>query len=587
MARINRKLGTTPLDEEFQKGKAEETTERIWPTAESTQSLEKRTYQEERSEPNKPKTKFSTTKIQDNFSSLYLQLNIDNLSKYLGRGLFYPIAWEEEAIYLENRKTRVDVLSYFPNHLVLAPGIIGHFKENEILVELLLTTSEKEQLEPKGDAFLLNFALPISRIKSLIFASKNAQEKHLASRAVFEDSFFPAKLVEQSGEQVKSLVKLPSLPESLLSNAEASKVSIPHDSINYFDRVMGMFGFMKNVSLLRANFSQSVSDMTAGFLTAFCLINTSIELPRPMGTSIFKSILGLDEDMHPSLASSPRQLLFAAIIKRIFSGEEFNYQWAYEQTVNIPSLIDFAPIFLELSQEGSLSYNAAVKHIRGMAERGRPDQNLPLITLVFLCRFGHRDRSHTDKQSVRIHFSKDNFSSEYETTILTAILGLYYGYQNLVRDDKNLDIKDPVFSMVSPVINRIKFKIEKLIDRALVESIFQFSFFGHKPINDSFSLFKKCFDDVPRIPSLPVGYSSHNTLIQGSPSLTVSISIWTPVIKTLPNRVPLEHSIFQILSFVGATMAKEDLALILESLPRDKQTAAMDILRINLANKSL
>ncbi|WP_149867045.1 hypothetical protein [Solirubrum puertoriconensis] len=523
-----------------------------------------------------PKNKIRYNVFDKNNTSLYLQVHIENISKYLNTGLFYPVNWEFDSVYKENRESRPDLLTRFPYALPLSPGIVNNFRDYEVLIELALVENEKNSLEPVDEIFLYHDALPVSRIRQIIFSRIEVAKKYIATREIYDDFFFPDRLVSV---QYENLVKV-----SLSGKREEKGGIFNHNNytlfiekFNQYDRILGMLAFMKNTSLLRANHTGYLTDWDVRFTSTLALINDVGQTSSVGINSITKLFLSKDpEIVNP--AHTARQYLLTEIIKHIYAGGTFSYSWARSKIAAISELVTVAEIFELLEQEGEMNYRRAIEFIRSSAPVSRPDYNLPIILLILLCKFNNKARTHTDKQAVRIYFSSELNVSENEIAASAAILGLYYGYQNLIRDDKNIDLKDVVFGAVSIHINRIKLQLERFLDRFVAESVFQYTFNDKKTLPNDFKYLRTKHDYIPRYPNVPVGYIDNKYSVLADPIISVSISHWTPFVKSLPPSVPLAHPVIQMLSIMGLSIPKELIASLLDAIPKEKQEHALKLL---------
>jgi hypothetical protein len=503
-------------------------------------------------------------------STFYLQLHSDNLAIYLNCGLFYPVAWEPDATYKENRAARPDILTRFPHHLAFSTGILGALREHDILLEIALTPQEQEQLHAVSPCLLYPDALPVSRIQQIMFASDAAKQEYLASREVFDDSFFPDKLVIAKSPFLSKSPLPSSLAEPSATNGEEFAKRAAR-----FNKVLGLFAFMKNAPLLRANYTGKLVDWDASFLTALALVNRATGTPPPTNAYIFRASLAF-EQIAISDNTTERQRLFHDIVTHIYTGGVFTYKWAATTLETYKELQPYVHIFEDLQADGTISFVSAIEIFRRTSER--TDQNIPLILLVLLGRFSNRDRMHTDKQAVRIYFTQGETITESEAAVCTAILGLYYGYQSMVRDDRNLQIKDRFFSALAPGINRIKFQLDRFLDRYVVESVFQYAYKQVVVLEDTFDYLRSKQEHHPATPSPPIGYTSRPFVVLGQSIVNAEQSKWTSYVERLPLSVPLSHPAISVLSTLGAGIPRDVIGKMLDNLPKEYEGATMAFL---------
>lgn len=459
--------------------------------------------------------------------ALYLQLHRDNVGQYFMRGAFYPNALELNQQYNENRAE--DILTRFPGYLVLASGIVGDFEENQLLIELQLREEDTSNSEVIGELCFLNSPLPISRIKSISFATESAQSSFYNNVEAFRDYFFPQELSRIIRDDIPTVKELDSLLQTRLPAADVAKWS---EAMERFDRVLGMFGYMKIASVLRANYEGSLVDYPEEFMGAWHEINTAIEKPERAKTPVFKSLLRLDIEQGQG-AIRAKRLLFFELINVIYSGEQISYATAIKlinqvgldfkhngpvgkeaesQDMQLQELRDAAEEFHKLATPGLTQYQNALKRFERSQNELSSSSNLPLTALVLLGKFSNRERANTDKQAALNHFAKSGAAfQKADLAHHLAIMGLYYGYQSLVREMGEPFIERPDLVASSQDMNRLRFRMEIPSDRRLVESVFRFSADGGKPTNDPLSYLNSTLA-TSEVPSIKI--AEHQALKQ-------------------------------------------------------------------------
>lgn len=468
--------------------------------AQPTESILFKTDAEQIVEPIQPAVQSATVANQETDAeristkgALYLQLHRANVARYFMRGAFYPNALELNQQYNENRVE--DILTRYPGYLVLASGLDGNFEEDQLLIELELRNEDSLNSEVVGDLHFLNVPLPISRIRSISFATESARNSFYNNVETFKDYFFPQALSRHIEDTI------PIVETELGLQPRLSAVDIPKWSkvLEHFDRVLGMFGYMKIASVLRFYSEDSVVDYPGGFSGAWHEINTAFEKPEGINTAVYKSLLLLTK---PVVELGAKRRLFFNLINIIYSGEQISYKTAIELINQIGGeLASRGPVgkeneldelrsaskeFIKLATPGASQYQSALKRFELSQNEQSAASNLPLTALVLLGKFSNRERANTDKQAALNHFAKPgSMLQEVDLTQHLAIMGLYYGYQSLVREVGGLFDEHPELAVKIQDENRLRFRMEKLQDRQLLESVFRFSADGGKPIDDS------------------------------------------------------------------------------------------------------
>ena len=122
-------------------------------------------------------------------------------------------------------------------------------------------------------------------------------------------------------------------------------------------------------------------------------------------------------------------------------------------------------------------------------------RNLPAMCLLLLTRFGNKNKQHTDKQSVRnVFVQHEDGLNKNATEFLLAVLGLYYGYRQMVREDNNLRFQDKNFEKAAQVTQNIKFRLKSRLERVVIETAYQFAR-EHVQLNDKFEFLRSINDE--------------------------------------------------------------------------------------------
>ena len=145
----------------------------------------------------------------------------------------------------------------------------------------------------------------------------------------------------------------------------------------------------------------------------------------------------------------------------------------------------------------------------------------------------------------------------------------------MIRDDKNLRINDSFFKSIAEDVNRIKFQIERYLDRFVIESVFQYAYKGNRNISDTFDYLKTDRDFSSFNVSAPIGYTSKSLIVLGVSILNIAQSVWTAYIDKLPRSVPLSHPVVNLLAAMNANVSREAVAKMLDELPKEHQEAAL------------
>lgn len=400
----------------------------------------------------------------------YLQINGSNLAYYFNFGIIYPLYLENNAIY-KNENRAQDILSKFPNYLIVADGRLENFRNDDVLVEIIMDGIELRKIEETKLAIVTQ-PIPISRIKSIYFSSESELRSFLASTEVFPDAFIPSSICKVIDNEIPE-VKID------FNSLKVDRVDFVTDNdwkfkLESYDRILGMFSFMKNSGLLNAERENDLQEYTNTFFSALQHINLTSKLSVFKEVSLYRYILK-PEDIE---INSAQRFIFKQIIDRIYSNQEFDLSIGIEilnkalesgsakegEVSDIHIIIDW---FQRLEQL-KVSY-------KDLLQQELIRKNYPILALLILSKFPNKSRQNTDKQAVRNIFIDSSFEiSKSISEFVLAILGLYYGYSTMVKQDTNLRFEDKYLEIVAKKVQSIKIKLNSHLDRFIVESVFEY-----------------------------------------------------------------------------------------------------------------
>jgi hypothetical protein len=407
-----------------------------------------------------------SSRIKHN-NTLIIQTKASNLAYYFNYGVIYPLTLEESEIYKnENRKT--DLFTQFDQYIILSSNPINSFLEDEVLVEIIV---ENLKLTPLLNIFYSSEPIPISRVVGIVFENISARNTFLASTKTFPDSFIDDHLCSVMAPGIK------------LQQTDINAIHLPvnedlmvwRTKLNRFDKLMGMFSFMKNVGIFFSERDNLYQEYTPNYFYALSLINSSLKPSNAKDVGLYKYIL-FPYDIE---ASSVQRLIFRDVLDIIYNNEDFDISVAKgivskaaqsklaspEELKELEVIVDY---FNKLS-----NYKIAYKDLLNDESIKK---NYPVLALIFLSKFSNKSRQHTDKQAVRNTFILHEVNLNRSIVeFLLAVLGLYYGYKRMIKKDTNIKLSDNNFTSLAEQQQSIKFKLANLLDRITIESIFNFS----------------------------------------------------------------------------------------------------------------
>lgn len=427
----------------------------------------------------KPTQEAKKTSAKDNY---YLHLKYSNLSNYFNFGYFYPLELEESEIY-KNENRAKDILAEFQDYLVVGKLPFNNFENSDVLVELVLDGIKVNEHE-NNNFFYIADPIPISRVRKIYFKTAATKETFLSSIKTFPDSFIPSSLCEIiSGEKEK------------VQEIDFAKIKLPknenlsewREKLDLFDKILGLFAFIKNASIFYGEKENKFENYSPGFFSTLNLINPIKQL------SNYKENVFLRPLIHYKNfdINNAQREIFKSVIERVYSNQTFDINMAisilensiaaeHSKNGELADIKEEIYLFKELGNL-NISYKGLLQK-----EVLRKNQNLPTLALLFLSKFPNKSRQNTDKQAVRNSFIENEFGSPLNIAeYILGFLGLYYGYKNMIKEDTNLKFSDIYFEQLAANTQSIKFKLESYFERFIVESAFQFAV-KQTVLNDNF-----------------------------------------------------------------------------------------------------
>jgi hypothetical protein len=391
---------------------------------------------------------------------LFIQINRANLVGFFACGLIHPVNYETRELAHSQRTN--DAQTHSPDYLILTNGFVDIKSEDQVLIEVVINDYDKKSLIQIYDGvFFLPHALPVSRISKILFSSKQSQANSKASSDTFQDAYLPEHLFAIWDDN------LPDYSDKV-SQASIKEIPTNKDALfynkDYFDRVLGMFAFMKNCDLYFTNETNEFANYSDKYLKTLYLINSKFETSE---------VGQLENSIKPYYQALITPEKFAnneldKIVRSIYAGEVFKKD-IFKSILGQPSS--------EVQNAFNLLANdETVKALDLLDNVKQPE----LILLAFLFRFRNKDGN--DKYAIKdqiaqlIDIKKEPNKAHNRASMVLATLGLYYGYRSLPKSEV-INFSDKFYASLGTTYN-IKFKLNNFLDRVTIESIYQFCFYG-------------------------------------------------------------------------------------------------------------
>lgn len=412
----------------------------------------------------------------------FIHLHASNLLYFFNYGVIYPLALEESLIY-KNENREFDTFTLVEEYILLKEEIsFKNHSDQDVFVEIV-TDSIPLAFIAEHNVFCCAQPIPISRVRAIYFNSVESLKSFIASSKTYPDCYIPedlCKVADGSTNMVKQNSELGKL--NLRPNLDLEKWKL---RLSKFDKLMGLVSFIKNGGIFFADQENFFQEYTPTYISLISSINQTYLTEDKKGTSHYRFML-FPEEME--IRSLQREL-FRQILDKIYTNQEFSFR---SSIILLEQLVSLQHANLEDKKE----LNSVIALLQGLSSYQlvfddvirRPElkNNFPLLALLFLSKYSNRGKTHTDKQAVRNVFIRNEAElSKPVVEFLLAILGLYYGYNTMVKSDTNLNFKDRVFSQIAEEVQSIKFKLDTYFDRFIIESLFIVAQTG-KPALDKF-----------------------------------------------------------------------------------------------------
>jgi hypothetical protein len=414
--------------------------------------------------------KTETLKNEVLINKFFIQINKNNLLDYFGSALIYPVNYETRELARSQRTE--DIQHFSLNHLLISDGFTAEPNEQQVLIEVSLTEFDKQNLERLHERiYLLPYPLPISRVNKIYFASTESKENSIASANTFQDAFLPIHLLDIWNETIENRTNIV---------REIQEIQIPTnknlktDCQDKFNRILGMLAFMKNAEIYYANETHELAIYSDKYLKLLKEINPFFDKPE-IGTLDNNNLPFYSALINPKNSSNST---LKKIVNAIYDNETFRKDILKQLLGTSNEEVQNA--FKLLVNDKTIEALHAIDQLKHPASE--------LILLAFLYRF--RDKEGSDKYALKEQLpylinrkSLKTTRAHNRASIVLAVLGLYYGYRSLPKDEE-IKLNDNYFSSFSENGKfNIKYKLDNLLDRITIESVYQFCFWDNRNVS--------------------------------------------------------------------------------------------------------
>ena len=456
-----------------------------------------------------PESDIPTKKDNETLDLFLFQISTENILGYFNRGILKPVK------YLNNR-TLNDIQTKYENYLVVTKNKYIKTKEKQFLLEIVLSKDEIASLikTDNPDVFLYSKPLPISRVFKIYYDDEEDMNDIKKAVKVGLDS----PLIDNY-EKLENFEKVDKFDAIKIEDENTKEY---HDEIKRYNKIMGMFAFMKNTPLYYGH----CSNYSDNYFKALYLINKNI------GETFKKN-----DENHSTIKSmienKSRDLFFNELLNHIYSQEDdieifkkilikirdnfssdevrslnkkktlidetlvdsiksyYKSENADEMTISLLNGIrirykEIQKQIKALDTEESKLLSTVIRLSEDSLEKNnilellRHNENLKNCFYIgYLQQYGDRKSdSHINLKNT----INDDLPEEYAEIVL-GLMGIHFGYSVILQNEKiNIDkkvnylIKDKSLKNLIPKDVNIKFELDTQLDYLTIESIYLYAF---------------------------------------------------------------------------------------------------------------
>ena len=432
---------------------------------------------------------FQNEKSKENNKKLYLQINKIKLQDYIAKGMIAP------DIYLGDEIER-DIQSKNKTHLALASSYIESIDQSQLLLEIILTDDEKEELKQVGDIYYYEKPLPFTRIKQIYIQDKKTKDRLLTEISNYEIGYIPENLFVFF-KKARKIVFEKGCEYSIL---ESNEVIDYEKEIRKFDKLMGMFSFMKNTDLYYFDETQTFSNYSKNYIAVLSLFNN----PMEKRDTNFLHLLKENRELF-DLVNSDNQINDDFINAMIVSTDDEEIKEIYTTLLNDPN------------------------SKRRCLERLREKDGVHFyVCLLYI----HKQKDSNKKDSFKANIAQEIPYEKAELAL--AFLGLYYGYKSL-RANEEIQINDKYISkLIEKNRVNIKFKLDSKLDYITVESIYNRVFYDKKDFDFDYLEYpiSKKIANLPTDKNFKTWYEMQKEDIMSAPYIKIRKKSFDEILST-------------------------------------------------------
>lgn len=403
-------------------------------------------------------------------SVYYLPASQLRAQVYLAHGLIYPAIYDKNA-----NKDMLDAQAQVSDGLVLwaTPPPIT---KNEVIIALRLSDDEIADAEQHGDTIILATPLPISRVAQIAVPAVTLADIDRYLRGWIEPDvpipvgmFCAAKQIVDKSTTVR-------IERDAMATPNPAPDTEMAEAIAKYDRLLGMFAFMRNAARYHSAKLGLYADYPAQYFHLARHIHTTLDIRNVPKVQVSPSLLAILKDATAVTTNAGK---IAALVK--------SSQVYLDKKTAKPisdSIADAAQNDQGVARAFALLFEDDYKAAVSLLQKDPVSEEAVLLAALY--KFS--DRQSNDHRNIKQTLHDDWSNMLYVSSIL-GMLGAYYGYTSLDARESRLYSLDRRLADNVDAHPPIKFFLESAMERELIEAVYQHSFY-HRPLDpDSTALF--------------------------------------------------------------------------------------------------
>ena len=428
------------------------------------------------------------TVIEAPEGTLFMPVDELRAQVFLAHGLIFPSLYDLNGM----ADGFNDVQTQFPADITLFREL-PPLPKGQLVLEVLVTPEEVADANKNKTAIHIQFPLPISRLSRILVPVPQSDLRMYIAGWIKPDVPVPAHLFDI----IPNAQIQPLSTETLHANEKGTKPQKSvADSVARYDRLLGLFAFLRNAHRYISASTGFYSDYPDEFFNmAAYLLDNANDFPQPQlrPKPLACSLLDPDAEIDNKLRS-----LFELINSTDSFIDKAKARSAAKRIFELAGTPD------DLAQAFKYLFDGDYRSAVRMLQAKQAPREASLLAGLF--KFSNRQSNDHRNVKQRLH---EEWTDPELIGQLMQVLGYYYGYTALDASEKQLYSVDQSIGPLVDPIPPIKFLLSTRLERSLIEAVYQWTFFHRKLDTTHASLFV----DVP-VPAMQTTSAPKGILVK-------------------------------------------------------------------------